>query len=208
VWVEKRSRVRGDDDKRVTLPAGRAAFAECDAFTLRRWTEACSSPTADVALSFVCDEAAAQAVAQAVRAAGRRAWVQRAHVADDTQVAALAMDAARVQRMLAVNVFGSSCCAREAAFRLTTRYGGSGGATVDVSSVCDCFRPSLNETSCQEAAPPKSADGRYGKTCIKGICGHSRPAGQEQRNAKAQCPSSPSHPACRAANVEWFAQTA
>lgn len=122
----------------------------------------------DVAISFVSDEAAAQAVAQAVRAAGQRARVQRADVADDTQVAALfagldaavaageiaplgalvnnagivdvacrvdAMDAARVQRMFAVNVFGSFCCARQAVLRLSTRHGGHGGAIVNVSSV-------------------------------------------------------------------------
>ena len=131
---------------------------------------ACAAAAAgwDVAISFVRDDAAAQAVAQAVRAVGRRAWVQQADVADDTQVMALfagldaavaagelaplgglvnnagivdvacrvdAMDAARVQRMFAVNVFGSFFCAREAVLRLSTRHGRRGGAIVNVSSV-------------------------------------------------------------------------
>ncbi|WP_295640030.1 SDR family oxidoreductase [uncultured Methylibium sp.] len=44
------------------------------------------------------------------------------------------MDAARLQRMFAVNVFGSFACAREAVRRLSTRHGGAGGAIVNVSS--------------------------------------------------------------------------
>jgi NAD(P)-dependent dehydrogenase (short-subunit alcohol dehydrogenase family) len=46
-----------------------------------------------------------------------------------------AMSAARIQRMLAVNVTGSFLCAREAVKRMSTRHGGSGGAIVNVSSV-------------------------------------------------------------------------
>jgi len=45
------------------------------------------------------------------------------------------MSAARIQRMLAVNVTGSFLCAREAVKRMSTRHGGSGGAIVNVSSV-------------------------------------------------------------------------
>lgn len=45
-----------------------------------------------------------------------------------------AMDAARWQRMFAVNVFGSAGCAREALRRMSTRHGGAGGAIVNVSS--------------------------------------------------------------------------
>jgi NAD(P)-dependent dehydrogenase (short-subunit alcohol dehydrogenase family) len=44
------------------------------------------------------------------------------------------MSLARLQRMFAVNVFGSFVCAREAVKRMSTRYGGSGGAIVNVSS--------------------------------------------------------------------------
>jgi NAD(P)-dependent dehydrogenase (short-subunit alcohol dehydrogenase family) len=46
-----------------------------------------------------------------------------------------AMSAARIQRMLAVNVTGCFLCAREAVKRMSTRHGGSGGAIVNVSSV-------------------------------------------------------------------------
>ena len=44
------------------------------------------------------------------------------------------MDSARWQRLLAVNVFGSWLCAREAVRRLSTRHGGRGGAIVNLSS--------------------------------------------------------------------------
>lgn len=45
------------------------------------------------------------------------------------------MDAARLARVFAVNVTGSFLCAREAVKRMSTRYGGQGGAIVNVSSV-------------------------------------------------------------------------
>jgi NAD(P)-dependent dehydrogenase (short-subunit alcohol dehydrogenase family) len=112
------------------------------------------------------DRAAAEATARDVRAAGRRAWVSMAELADDAALGALfatldstlareggrlaglvnnagivdraarvdEMDAARVQRMFAVNVFASFGCAREALRRMSTRHGGSGGAIVNVSS--------------------------------------------------------------------------
>ena len=44
------------------------------------------------------------------------------------------MEAARIGRILAVNVVGSMICAREAVKRMSTRHGGSGGAIVNVSS--------------------------------------------------------------------------
>ena len=46
-----------------------------------------------------------------------------------------AMSAARIQRMLAVNVIGSFLCAREAVKRMSTRHGGHGGAIINVSSI-------------------------------------------------------------------------
>ena len=45
-----------------------------------------------------------------------------------------AMDAARVQRVFATNVVGAFVCARQAVKRMSTRYGGSGGSIVNVSS--------------------------------------------------------------------------
>lgn len=44
------------------------------------------------------------------------------------------MSAARLQRMLSVNVLGSMLCAREAVRRMSTRHGGQGGVIVNVSS--------------------------------------------------------------------------
>lgn len=44
------------------------------------------------------------------------------------------MDSERVQRMLAVNTLGPFICAREAVRRMSTRYGGSGGVIVNLSS--------------------------------------------------------------------------
>ncbi len=45
------------------------------------------------------------------------------------------MSAARLQRMFAVNVFGTMLCAREAVKRMSSRHGGAGGVIVNVSSV-------------------------------------------------------------------------
>jgi NAD(P)-dependent dehydrogenase (short-subunit alcohol dehydrogenase family) len=44
------------------------------------------------------------------------------------------MDAARLHRIFATNVFGSFLCAREAVLRMSTKYGGRGGAIVNLSS--------------------------------------------------------------------------
>jgi NAD(P)-dependent dehydrogenase (short-subunit alcohol dehydrogenase family) len=45
-----------------------------------------------------------------------------------------AMDAGRLERVLAANVIGSFLCAREAVRRMSTAHGGAGGAIVNVSS--------------------------------------------------------------------------
>jgi NAD(P)-dependent dehydrogenase (short-subunit alcohol dehydrogenase family) len=121
----------------------------------------------DIAINYTRDEAAADAVAQEVRARGRRALTLRADVADEAQVLAMfvaldrhaaeggsrlgglvnnagvvdvaarldEMSGARLQRMFAINVFGTLVCAREAVRRLSTRHGGPGGAIVNLSSV-------------------------------------------------------------------------
>jgi NAD(P)-dependent dehydrogenase (short-subunit alcohol dehydrogenase family) len=44
------------------------------------------------------------------------------------------IDAARLHRIFATNVYGSFVCAREAVRRMSVRHGGSGGAIVNVSS--------------------------------------------------------------------------
>jgi NAD(P)-dependent dehydrogenase (short-subunit alcohol dehydrogenase family) len=44
------------------------------------------------------------------------------------------MDAARLHRVFSINVFGSFLCARQAVLRMSTKYGGQGGAIVNVSS--------------------------------------------------------------------------
>lgn len=44
------------------------------------------------------------------------------------------IDAARLQRILSVNVIGSFLCAREAVKRMSTKHGGQGGTIVNVSS--------------------------------------------------------------------------
>jgi NAD(P)-dependent dehydrogenase (short-subunit alcohol dehydrogenase family) len=46
-----------------------------------------------------------------------------------------AMDAGRLQRVLTANVVGSFLCAREAVRRMSTKWGGQGGAIVNLSSV-------------------------------------------------------------------------
>jgi NAD(P)-dependent dehydrogenase (short-subunit alcohol dehydrogenase family) len=120
----------------------------------------------DVAINYARDEAAAEAVADAVRATGRRALTLCADVADEGQVRAMfatldrhaeeglgplaglvnnagvvdvaarvdEMSGARLQRMFAVNVFGTMLCAREAVRRMSSRHGGAGGAIVNLSS--------------------------------------------------------------------------
>lgn len=44
------------------------------------------------------------------------------------------IDAARLHRVFATNVFGSFLCAREAVRRMSTKHGGHGGAIVNISS--------------------------------------------------------------------------
>jgi NAD(P)-dependent dehydrogenase (short-subunit alcohol dehydrogenase family) len=45
------------------------------------------------------------------------------------------MSGSRIQRMFAINVFGTLWCAREAVRRMSRRHGGQGGCIVNVSSV-------------------------------------------------------------------------
>src|SRR5262245_25982305 len=52
----------------------------------------------------------------------------------ETQMRVDGMDAARLHRILATNVVGAFVCAREAVRCMSTKYGGRGGAIVNVSS--------------------------------------------------------------------------
>ena len=53
----------------------------------------------------------------------------------ETQMRLDSMDAARISRVLTTNVLGTMICSREAVRRMSTRFGGTGGAIVNVSSV-------------------------------------------------------------------------
>ncbi|PPE68306.1 SDR family oxidoreductase [Caldimonas thermodepolymerans] len=116
-----------------------------------------------VVINYARDAQAAEEVARQVRAAGGEALTVQADVSQEADVLRLfdAIDRhwgrltglvnnagvvdvaarvedysmARLQRMFAINVFGSFLCAREAVRRMSTRHGGAGGAIVNVSSV-------------------------------------------------------------------------
>ena len=115
-----------------------------------------------VAVNYTSDAAAAQAVVARIQAGGGTALAVQADVADEAQVLAMfamlerklpplgalvnnagvvdvkarvdVMTLPRLQRMFAVNVFGTFLCSREAVKRLSTVHGGSGGAIVNLSS--------------------------------------------------------------------------
>ncbi|CAM3869115.1 SDR family oxidoreductase [Paracidovorax anthurii] len=115
-----------------------------------------------VAVNYAQDAAAAEGVADGIRAAGGEAFAVQADVADEAQVVAMfgAVDARlgrlsalvnnagvvdvparvsemsgrRLRRMFDINVLGSFYCAREAVRRMSTQRGGPGGSIVNVSS--------------------------------------------------------------------------
>ena len=117
----------------------------------------------DVAFTYQSSAAAANEVAEKIRATGRKALMLQADVAVEADVLSVfkqvdaqlgrldalvnnagilekimrleEMDAARWQRVLGVNVIGSFLCAKEAVLRMSTRHGGKGGGIVNVSSV-------------------------------------------------------------------------
>lgn len=115
-----------------------------------------------VAVNYSANSLAADEVVRQIRQAGGQAMAVQADVASEAQVVAMfekidakfgrltalvnnagvvdqttrvdAITLDRLQRMFAVNVFGSFLCAREAVKRMSTRHGGTGGAIVNVSS--------------------------------------------------------------------------
>ncbi|KJH81623.1 SDR family oxidoreductase [Pseudomonas sp. KSR10] len=114
-------------------------------------------------LNFHRRQDAAQQLLEELQRNGTRAIAIAADVADEAQIANLfaaiddefgrldvlvnnagmlerqmrldEMDAARLMRVFSVNVTGSFLCAREAVKRMSTRYGGNGGAIINVSSI-------------------------------------------------------------------------
>lgn len=122
----------------------------------------CGGPGRLVVVNYARDAAAADAVVAAIRADGGAAFALQADVGDEAQVRAMferidrecpplvglvnnagvvdvparvdEMSAARIERMFAINVFGSLWCAREAVRRMSTKHGGRGGAIVNLSS--------------------------------------------------------------------------
>ena len=115
-----------------------------------------------VAVNYASNSLAADEVVRQIRTGGGTAITVQADVATEADVLAMfekvdaklgritalvnnagvvdmtsrvdAMSLERLQRMFAINVFGSFVCAREAVKRMSTRYGGEGGSIVNVSS--------------------------------------------------------------------------
>lgn len=115
----------------------------------------------DVLINYRSNAEAAQRVAEAVRAQGRRAEIVAGDVATEAGIAATfaAADAMgrtsalinnagigdqvgditdfsfeRVERIVRLNVTGAIICAREAVRRMARRFGGEGGSVVNLSS--------------------------------------------------------------------------
>jgi len=116
-----------------------------------------------VCVNYLGNRAAADAVVASIEAAGGRAIAVRGDVGVEADVVGLfdacgerlgvpvalvnnagileqqsrveQIDAARLQRVFATNVFGAFLCAREAVRRMSTKHGGAGGAIVNVSSM-------------------------------------------------------------------------
>jgi NAD(P)-dependent dehydrogenase (short-subunit alcohol dehydrogenase family) len=115
-----------------------------------------------VCLNYLHGREAAQEVVRHIAAGGGQALAMQADIASEADVLSFfrhvdsqmgrvsalvnnaatlepqmrldAMEASRIERIFAVNVVGSMVCAREAVKRMSTRYRGSGGAIVNVSS--------------------------------------------------------------------------
>lgn len=115
-----------------------------------------------VAVNYVSDRIAAEAVVAGIEAAGGEGFAVKGDVGEEADVLSMftavdahfgrldglvnnagivdrkarvdEMSAARLERMMRVNVIGSFLCAREAVKRMSTRHGGQGGVIVNLSS--------------------------------------------------------------------------
>lgn len=115
-----------------------------------------------VAVNYSHGAAAAQSMVARIRDAGGTALAVQADVSDEAQVLTMfatidaelpplgalvnnagvvdqpgridVISVPRLQRMFAINVFGSFVCAREAILRMSTGHGGEGGSIVNLSS--------------------------------------------------------------------------
>ena len=115
-----------------------------------------------VAVNYASNSLAADEVVRTIRAGGGTAIAVQADVGDEAQVISMfekvdarlgrltarvntagvvdvqarvdEMSVARLERMFRINVIGSFVCAREAVRRMSTKYGGAGGAIVNISS--------------------------------------------------------------------------
>jgi NAD(P)-dependent dehydrogenase (short-subunit alcohol dehydrogenase family) len=116
-----------------------------------------------VCINYLSNHAVAEALADELKRNGDNAVAMQADISIESEVVALferverelgrpaalvnnaatlepqmrldTMDPARWQRIFATNLFGAMLCSREAVRRMSTRFGGSGGNIVNVSSV-------------------------------------------------------------------------
>ena len=115
-----------------------------------------------VAVNYVSDESAANAVVAIIEQAGGEAFAVQGDVGSEADILAMfeavdarwgrldalvnnagvvdlgarldEMSAARMERMMRINIIGSLLCAREAVKRMSTKHGGQGGTIVNLSS--------------------------------------------------------------------------
>ena len=116
-----------------------------------------------VVVNYASNEAAAQDVVARIRDAGGEAMAVKGDVGSEMDILALfaevdraygrldglvnnagivdraarvdEMSLGRLERMMRINIIGSMLCAREAVRRMSRRYGGRGGAIVNISSM-------------------------------------------------------------------------
>jgi NAD(P)-dependent dehydrogenase (short-subunit alcohol dehydrogenase family) len=116
-----------------------------------------------VAVNYVSNQAAAETLAESIGQAGGEAIAVKADMGSEADIMSMfetvdrafgrldalvnnagiidvlsrvdEMSAARIDRMMRINVTGPMLCAREAVKRMSTRHGGKGGAIVNVSSM-------------------------------------------------------------------------